>query len=444
MYKTAFYTLGCKLNQFETESLADAFRRQKFTLVDYHEKADLYIINTCTVTSKSEQKARRMIRKVLSENPSALVLVTGCYAQLNAQTLADLSDRVVVVPQDSKEKILSLAGSLSDIYSPSPLHREDLAALLDGIPVTGNRFAFDPGDYVFHSRAFVKIQDGCDGQCAYCRVPLARGKSVSLDGKKILERIHLVLGKGFREIVLTGINISSYSWKGMNLSGLLSSILRIDKPFRLRLSSLEPEKIGPDLIDVVKNDRVCPHFHLPVQSGSDTVLSAMKRRYKSEKVREAAAALRRARPDCFLAADVITGFPGESEEDFNRTLELVRDIPFSYLHVFPFSPRPGTTAFHFKRTTAASIIKKRTEKMIALSSRLHGQYLDLWPGSVLEVVLEEDCTEPGSENRMWKGLSANYCRCFVSGMPEKQAYRRNSVSVLVEKTDGQALYTKYC
>jgi threonylcarbamoyladenosine tRNA methylthiotransferase MtaB len=284
-----FHTLGCKLNQYETESLAEAFQREGFTVHPVNAAAPLYIINSCTVTSKSEQKARRIIRGLARAETEPLVVVTGCYAQVDADGIAGLAENVVVHPQAEKAVLLQLPRFIADNpgFSRSSgamkkeyfsrfllLHRTDLT----------DPFDFHVRSFSFHSRAFLKIQDGCDGGCAYCRVPLARGPSVSLAADRVVERFRALEAAGYREIVLTGVNISAYRSPGDDLNSLLQCLLADTTDARIRLSSLEPECIDEALTKTLENARICAHFHLPIQSGSDRILSAMKRRYNAARV----------------------------------------------------------------------------------------------------------------------------------------------------------------
>ncbi|MCX7040331.1 MAG: tRNA (N(6)-L-threonylcarbamoyladenosine(37)-C(2))-methylthiotransferase MtaB [Spirochaetes bacterium] len=336
--RVGFHTFGCKLNQYETEALASPLRSQGFTVVSARQEAEVYIVNTCTVTSRADHKARAFIRGLARAHPQSLLVVTGCSAQLEAESLGSLAGNVVVVGQSEKAVLLDLPRFLEQTRGAR------------GRPSGGvtDPFALHASEPTFHTRAFLKIQDGCDSRCAYCRVPLARGPSVSLALDEAVRRACELEQRGCREIVLTGVNISAWHSAGQGLDGLLLSLPAATRQPRLRLSSLEPEALSQDLAAVLAEPRICPHFHLSVQSGSDAVLSRMKRRYRAEKVREGAALLRAAKGAPFLAADILVGFPGETEEDHAATRRLIEDVRFSALHVFPFSPRPGTAAAQFK------------------------------------------------------------------------------------------------
>jgi threonylcarbamoyladenosine tRNA methylthiotransferase MtaB len=427
--RASFHTFGCKLNQFETEALASAFRSRGFSLVDPVEEAEVYLINTCTVTGKSEQKARRFIRGLARRRPAALLVVTGCYAQLDAAALEGLGPNVTVVSQADKSLLLDLPGRLAE-EGPQLAQAiaRDLAA---GSGAATDPFGFQVERYSFHSRAFLKIQDGCDHRCAYCRVPLARGGSVSLEPQLAIRRVRLLEEAGYREVVLTGVNVSAWRHGPEGLERLLQRLLESTSGVRLRLSSLEPETIKPALVEALRHPRVCPHFHLPVQSGSDRLLMRMRRRYRAEQVRRAVGLLRAARAEPFLAADLIAGFPGETEEDFRATFELAESLGFAKLHVFPFSPRPGTAAVTMGDRVPERVRDERVRALTALSDRLGRGYRAGMIGREVEVILEERRGGGSASASAWRGFSGNYLPCAVRGVPEGQGPSGSSPGRLV-------------
>jgi threonylcarbamoyladenosine tRNA methylthiotransferase MtaB len=413
--RASFHTFGCKLNQFETEALASAFRSRGFSLVEPAGEAEVYLINTCTVTGKSEQKARRFIRRLARERPAALLVVTGCYAQLDPGALGSLAPNVVVVSQADKSLLLDLPGRLEEegVRGAGAILRNLSARPARNGPAR-QPFDFQVERYSFHSRAFLKVQDGCDHRCAYCRVPLARGGSVSLDPDTAVQRIRLLEAAGYREVVLTGVNLSAWRHGDGGLARLLERLLAATAGVRLRLSSLEPETVKPALVEALRQPRICAHFHLPVQSGSDRLLKSMRRRYRAEQVRRAAALLRAARADPFLAADLIVGFPGETEADFRESVALAESLGFAKLHVFPFSPRPGTAAVRLGARVPERVRDERVRVLTELSGRLARAYRGAWIGREVEVVLEER----RGEGSPWRGFSGNYLPCAVRGVPE--------------------------
>ena len=435
--RVAFYTLGCKLNQSETESISVAFSESGWSVVPLSQEADLFIINTCTVTSKSEQKARRIIRKISGENSGAVMIITGCYAQMSPGEINSLSPDVFILPMDRKEELLDLPGRLALVSRE--ISRHELTGEVSRILGTeveisapedsrkASRFRFLPQSTKEHVRGFVKIQDGCNNRCAYCRVPLARGNSVSLESNEVIRRIQSLESRGVREAVLTGVNISQYRDGGLNFTALLSRILTQTSRIRIRLSSLEPETIDENLGPVLENARLCPHFHLPVQSGSGRILNRMRRKYAPEVVEEAVRILRRAKKDPFIAADLIVGFPGEGEKDFLDTLNLFQNLDFSFGHIFPFSPRSGTEAYNLTPKIPERTSRERANLLHQQSFLQHNRYVRRFVNRDLNFLAE--CLEKGSsgdggwgeasgKSPLWLGTTENYLKPLVRGAPE--------------------------
>ena len=406
--KAAFYTLGCKLNQFESEAIADKLKSKGIEIVQFSQTADIYIINTCTVTSKSEQKARRMIRKASREHPGSLIIVTGCYVQLNQDDIDAISENLVTVKQEDKESILKLADKFLDADSDISGYRKSLIDH-DDEEFTG-KFYFVNSDYSFHSRAFLKMQDGCNNFCHYCRVPLARGRSVSLEYNRVVENVQQIENEGYNEVVLTGVNVTAYKSGDYDFPELIKLILEKTENIKIRLSSLEPDMVDDRYREIVKNNRICGHFHLPVQSGSDAVLKAMGRKYKAEKVSEAVEILRSSGRDPFISADIITGFPGETDEDFNDSYNILKNNKFASMHVFPFSKRPGTKAFNMTNCVPERISGERAEKLRTLSDNLYKEYAERWSGKETEIIIEG--SEEISGKAYLKGLSDNYLKAI--------------------------------
>ena len=423
--RVAFHTFGCKLNQYETEALASAFRSGGFRLVDDLQEADVHVINTCTVTARADHKARSLIRAVALRNPDEPVIVTGCSAQTEAEALSGLAENVVVVPQSSKARLLEAPAALAIAREAGESGVAALRSALAGA-APGHPFALVAGELSFHTRAFLKIQDGCDCRCAYCRVPLARGPSVSLGLDEVVRRAAGLEARGSAEIVLTGVNVSA--WRpaeggadgGRGLAGLLTRLLDATTRVRFRITSLEPQSIGPELVAAVSHPRICPHFHVPVQSGSDAVLARMRRRYDSRKVIDCVRALRAAREDPFIAADILVGFPGETPEDHARTVDLVRELEFAALHVFAFSPRPGTAAAGMAPRVPERVRSERSREVSALAAELGAAYGQRWVGRQLQVLLESGAGRR-REAAAARGVSENYLRVAVRGIPRGEA-----------------------
>jgi threonylcarbamoyladenosine tRNA methylthiotransferase MtaB len=412
--RVAFHTFGCKLNQFETEALASSFLAHGFIVVPIDQDADAYLINTCTVTSRADHKARSMIRGLARAHPGAPLVVTGCSAETESEALSALAGNIVVVPQSEKSRLLELPRTLAESLDAE--REPDARSLVDWRPTAPtDAFALTATDYSFHTRAFLKIQDGCDCRCAYCRVPLARGGSVSLPLEEVVKRAAALESRGRREIVLTGVNLSAWRSSGTGLSGLLREILGATTRARIRLSSLEPESLTPDLVEALSEARVCPHFHVPVQSGSDRILAMMHRRYRSAGVIDGVERLRAARDEPFIAADILVGFPGETEEDFQQTRAIVERLQFAALHVFPFSSRPGTAAASMTPVVPERIRRERAHQLSALADESGTSYAQRCVGKEVEVLLE------GTERSRPHGVSANYLKVSVIGVPGEAA-----------------------
>jgi threonylcarbamoyladenosine tRNA methylthiotransferase MtaB len=456
MVSLALFTLGCKLNQLESESIAEAFKIAGFRVVPWGEDADVLVINTCTVTSRAEQKARRLIRKALRDKPSACLIVTGCYAQMDAKALVALEGeaktsvlpggegggsspafpkRLFVVPGADKNGLLDLPryiGCARDFSGAPGSSHPDLPALLAewqerrGEAEGAGVFRFNPADFSFHSRAFLKIQDGCDHRCSYCRVSLARGKSLSLDGETVLTRLRALEKRGLGEAVLTGVNLNQYrmpeapcSAGQADLWGLLELLIRGTERIALRLSSIEPEGLaeGPDSsLAILAHPRIRPHFHLSVQSGSRGILERMRRRYTPEDIEQWVGRLRRLKEDPFLACDIITGFPGETAGEFEKTYELCRRVGFAWIHPFPYSRRPGTEAFSFSNPVSEGEAVSRVEALLSLARQGRAEYARRWLGKTVEAIAEA----PKEASPYTAAVSENYLKLLLP-LPQKGA-----------------------
>jgi threonylcarbamoyladenosine tRNA methylthiotransferase MtaB len=428
--RIAFHTFGCKLNQFETEALASSLRGRGFTVVPFAGEADAYVINTCTVTTRADHKARSLVRSLARRRPGAVLVVTGCSAQMEAEVLGRLGPNIVVVPQAEKGILLDMEGILART------RRGGRPATTAVATTAVDPFTLTAAEQVFRTRAYLKIQDGCDSRCSYCRVPFARGPSVSLDPGEAVRRAAEMEAAGTREIVITGVHITSYSSQGLTLAALLQRLLAGTTEARFRLSSLEPEAIDETLCRVVAHRRVCPHFHLPVQSGADRILAAMRRPYRSARLRAAVQDLRSITGDPFLAADVITGFPGESEEDFAATRALVEDLAITALHVFPFSPRPGTEAAGIRPAVPERIRSQRARELIAHSRRSTDAYTRSWIGREVEVLVEE------RRGASFTGVSGNYLKLGVEGGPAGRDLTGRIVRARIA-ADGRARFLSF-
>jgi threonylcarbamoyladenosine tRNA methylthiotransferase MtaB len=401
LLSVAFQTLGCKLNQGETETIAAAFINAGFSIAANESEAELLIINTCAVTSKAERKGRRLIRAALKRDPSRCVIVTGCGAELNRAGIEEFDDsaqrctpdkrRLFVVPNAQKKLIFEMPPRLAS-YLAAKENRSGNAALQDALAyfcaesggVNDSAFHFEVSDRVYRSRSFLKIQDGCDNSCAYCFVRIARGKARSLPAKEALERLWTVETMGISEAVLTGVNICR--WNGgadgikTGLPGLLRVLIAGTTEIGIRLSSLEPSIFTEDFFETLHNPRIKPYFHLSIQSGSPEILKKMRRFYEPEAVLCAIRRLRDITDDPFIACDIITGFPGETERHFSETLSFCEAAEFAQIHAFPFSRRRGTPAWDYTPRVPEREAEKRVHILKTLAAKNRRLYIKRWIG----------------------------------------------------------------
>ncbi len=423
------------MNQCESEGLADAFVHHGFSVVKSSEEAEIYIVNTCTVTSKAEQKARRMIRKYAFMAHRPVVIVTGCYAQMEPELIAKIDESLFIVPLEKKANMLQMPMMIAAMIQSGISLREAVSSWIKGeqsSAKTATPFDYHAITFIYHARAFLKIEDGCDNSCAYCRVTLARGPATSLDADEVLERCLEIERQGYREIVLTGVNITAYASNGLGLDGLLKMLLgELSDRTRIRLSSLEPDMITDSLIECCKDHRVQPHFHIPVQTASNRMLISVNRHYTVDLAADRIQRLKQVRPDAFLAADIITGLPGESEEDFQQTVDFLKRMGFSQIHVFPFSPRPGTALYDAKHKVPEFKRDERASLLRDLSRELHQTYIARCIGKETEVIIESM-----REGNAY-GVSANYLKMVVTDIPDEyEDVRGRMCRVMVDRRAG--------
>lgn len=390
MPKIALDTVGCKLNQAETQLLAQQFARVGYRLVSAADEADVYILNTCTVTHVADRKCRRLLRLAHGRNPDALVVAVGCYAERARQELAEIEGVDLVLDNSEKLHLLRLleeSGRLS-----SPLH--------------GQRGSTTHAD--FRTRAFIKVHDGCNSFCSYCIVPLVRGREKSTPVDQVVADVKGRVAEGYKEVVLTGTEIGLYNYDGISLSGLLQYILTQTEVARLRLSSLQPQEISPELIGLWRDNRLCRHFHLSLQSGSDGVLNRMKRRYTAGDYQQAVALIRDMVPEAAITTDIIVGFPGETDEEFEQSYQLCRQMQFARIHVFSYSPRQETQAAGMPHQVAAQIKKQRSQRMLTLAKESAQNFRQQFLGKTMPVLWEKR-----SGDGVWSGLTDNYIRVYI-------------------------------
>ncbi len=402
----AIETHGCKLNQADSAALAQEFARAGYRLVDQRRDADIIVVNTCTVTATADSKARRALRAAHRANPDAVVVAAGCYPERAAEDLRRIPEVSLVVGNRSKPDLVAMATTES---AGRQGISADAGALGDGIALTG---------ILRRSRAMVKIQEGCDQVCAYCIVPRVRGRERSIPPDQIVDAIRRYLAGGFMEVTLTGTQLGTYGFdlENADLPGLLDRILgETDLP-RLRVSSLQAHEIGADLLERWENPRLCPHFHVPLQSGSDSVLKAMRRRYDTDTFRRAVTSIRERAPGAGITTDVIAGFPGETERDHAAGLDLVHELQFADAHVFPYSRRPGTSAHHMTDQLPPQDIRRRAGELTASAAVGFAEFRTRMKGQVRPVLWET--AKPGVDGTMlWSGLTDNYVRVSAPGGP---------------------------
>ena len=390
--KVALGTLGCKLNQAETELLARQFAEAGHRLVSSPDEADVYVLNTCTVTHIADAKSRRLLRSAHRQNPGALVVATGCYAERAHEELSHIRGVCLVVGNEEKAHLPRLLKESGYLNSLAPIQR--------GLS--------DNHNPAMRTRTFVKVQDGCDNFCAYCIVPLVRGREKSLPVDQVVAEVEQRVADGYKEVVLTGTEIGSYLYEDFHLKDLLERILVETDITRLRLSSLQPREISSELVELWHDSRLCPHFHLSLQSGSDGVLRRMKRRYSTSEYEQAVSLIRNVVPEAAITTDIIVGFPGETEEEFNEGYEFCRQLKFARIHVFTYSPRGGTEAARMTEQIEDKIKKERSQKMLALARESARQFKRRFSGMVRPVLWEKQ-----SEDGIWSGLTDNYIRVTI-------------------------------
>lgn len=384
MPSVAFYTLGCKVNFYDTEAIWQQFKEQGYEQVDFDSQtADVYLINTCTVTNTGDKKSRQIIRRAVRKNPDAIVAVTGCYAQTSPAEIMDIPGVDLVVGNQDRDKIIPFVNQIKETREPVNAVRN----------IMKNRVfeEMDVPDFADRTRAFLKIQDGCNNFCTFCIIPWARGLSRSRDSKSIITQAHQLVEAGYKEIVLTGIHTGGYGddLDNYDLSSLLWDLDKVDGLERIRISSIEASQIDERMLDVLnRSSKMCRHFHIPLQAGDDTVLKRMRRKYTTEQFYNKMGLIRQAMPDVAITTDVIVGFPGETHEMYRNGYDLMKAINFSEMHVFPYSKRTGTPAARMEDQVDDEVKNERVTELLALSDQMKLSYAEKFAGQVLEVIPE--------------------------------------------------------
>ncbi len=390
--RVALDSLGCKLNQAETELLAKQFTEAGYRLVSPADEADVYILNTCTVTHIADRKSRHWLRLAHRRNPNALLIATGCYAERAPQELARIEGVDLVLGNGQKSHLLQLLEESGYLSRP---------AYAQGDLTSGSHTGF-------RTRALVKVQDGCNDLCSYCIVPLVRGREKSLPVDQIVAEVRHRIANGYTEVVLTGVKIGSYSYNGVNLKGLLEHILAETDVARLRLSSLQPQEISPELVALWHDNRLCRHFHLSLQSGSDSVLRRMKRRYSISDYLQSVSLIRALVPKAAITTDIIVGFPGETSAEFEQGYKLCQELEFARIHVFTYSPRQGTQASQMLNQVEDGVKKERSQRMLALAKESAQNFSRQFLGKTMPVLWEKQ-----TDDNIWSGHTDNYIKVYT-------------------------------
>lgn len=409
MPSVAFYTLGCKVNFYDTEAIWQLFKNEGYEQVDFESTADVYLINTCTVTNTGDKKSRQIIRRAVRRNPDAVIAVTGCYAQTSPAEIMAIPGVDLVIGTQDREKIMTFVNQIHDDRQPVNAVRN--------IMKTREFEELDVPDFNERTRAFLKIQEGCNNFCTFCIIPWSRGLSRSRDSKSVLEQAKQLVASGYKEIVLTGIHTGGYGddMENYRLTDLLWDLDKIEGLERIRISSIEASQIDDAMIDVLKrSDKMCRHLHIPLQAGDTSVLKRMRRKYTTEEFAGKLKRIREAMPGVAITTDVIVGFPGETDEMFENGYKFMQEVGFSEMHVFPYSKRTGTPAARMEDQVDEEVKNERVHKLIDLSEKMQLAYAEQYVGAVLDVIPERDYKgAPGTGLVM--GYSDNYIQVIFEG-----------------------------
>lgn len=413
MPSVAFHTLGCKVNHYETEAIWQLFQAEGYERTDFDSKADVYVINTCTVTNTGDKKSRQVIRRAIRKNPDAVICVTGCYAQTSPAEIMAIPGVDVVVGTQDRSKMLTYIQQYKEERMP-----------INGVSNIMKARVYEELDvpaFTDRTRASLKIQEGCNNFCTFCIIPWARGLLRSRKPEDVLSQAQQLVDSGYKEIVLTGIHTAGYGedMKDYSFAKLLDDLDKnISGLKRIRISSIEASQISDEVIEVMgRSDKVVPHLHIPLQSGSNTVLQRMRRKYSMEMFGERLDRLKEALPGLAITSDVIVGFPGETEEEFMETYRFIEKHKFMELHVFPYSKRTGTPAAKMEDQVPEDIKNERVHKLIALSDQLAKEYASNYEDTVVEVIPEEAFKEDPT-NKLYVGYTPNYLKVLFEGNEE--------------------------
>ena len=404
MKKVAFYTLGCKVNQYETEAMLELFEKEGYEKAETEDYADVYVINTCTVTHMSDRKSRQYIRRMKKKNPDAIIAVVGCYSQVSPEEILSIDEVNLVMGTNDRKKIVEEVKKIDASRKVSTVDDIMKVKAFEEIEINKTNGK---------TRAFMKIQDGCDRYCSYCIIPYARGRVRSRDLESIVKEVENLASNGYKEVVLTGIHVASYGKdikdSDIKLLDVIKQINDIEGIERIRLSSVEPILFTDEFVEAVSTmDKVCPHYHLSLQSGCDETLKRMKRRYTTEEYKAIVDRLRAAIPNVSITTDVIVGFPGETNEEFDKTYEFLKDIELTHMHVFKYSPRRGTQAATMENQGDPSTKHDRSEKLLQLNEENFNKFGQKMLDKEFNVLFEQKV----GDNK-YEGLTENYVKVIV-------------------------------
>jgi len=407
MKKVAFYTLGCKVNQYETEAISGLFEKEGYDVVDFNDKADVYVINTCTVTGLSARKSRQIIRRAKTVNKDAIVAVVGCYSQTAPEEVGSIPEVNLVIGTKDRHKIVD--------YVRQVEKESCKLNIVENIMKARDFEELKVDSYKEHTRAFLKIQEGCSQFCAYCIIPYARGPVRSREPQNVVEEVKKLADSGFKEIVLTGIHLASYGRdiEGMSLLRIIEMIHGIEGIERIRLGSIEPTTITNEFIMAVKSlGKLCPHYHVSLQSGCDETLKRMNRKYTADEYMKVVGLLRSSIGDVALTTDIMVGFPGETDEEFEQTYRFADKVSFARIHVFKYSARKGTPAAEFENQVSPEVKEERSARLLGLSRQKTLEFNKKHTGRIVPVLFEQ---ESKSMNGFIEGLTSNYISVVCRG-----------------------------
>lgn len=433
MKKVAFITLGCKVNQYETNAMTQKFIESGYEVVNQHEKADIYVINTCTVTNMSDRKSRQMLRRVKEINDQAIVVACGCYAQVAKNELEKIEEVDLILGNNEKKEIVKYVEEFAETTANS-LNCSDVMYKKEFVD-------FGNVTYTEKTRAVIKVQDGCDRFCSYCIIPYARGRVRSRKPESIISEIEKIAQDGIKEVVITGIHVASYGKdfkeQEYRLIDLLEEINKIEGIERIRLGSIEPLLINEEFMKrLTKLEKICHHFHLSLQSGCDETLKRMNRRYTTSQFRKIVEMLRKNYEDVILTTDIIVGFPGETEKEFEETYKFLKEIKFYKMHIFKYSPRKGTKASSMKEQIDGNKKEQRSQKLIELSNENEKDYNETYVGKTVQVLFEEE------KEGVYKGHTKNYIQAYLSEKDSKESLENRIVEVKCYKSEQDHILVK--